>query len=171
MKAYVTLRTGTLPDLRERIPRLEAWGLTGVMVGDHLFIQAPGQRRSEARRPLEPMTMLATVATLPEVPDAASEEALKGAHGLAGALTVSSSPIKVGTSFCRMSSLCHSYAVQNAVQLAIATAIQTVAHTAGRGGLERRGSRVGSKMSVRREAHSWSEDPGECSCCQQVDAA
>ena len=64
MKAYMTLRTGTLPDLRERIPRLEAWGLTGVMVGDHLFIQAPGQQRSQARRPLEPMTMLATVATL-----------------------------------------------------------------------------------------------------------
>jgi alkanesulfonate monooxygenase SsuD/methylene tetrahydromethanopterin reductase-like flavin-dependent oxidoreductase (luciferase family) len=53
-----------LPELRERIPRLEAWGLTGVMVGDHLFIQVPGQPRSEARRPLEPMTMLATVATL-----------------------------------------------------------------------------------------------------------
>ena len=64
MKAYVSLRTGTLSDLRERIPRLEAWGLTGVMVGDHLFIQAPGQPRGEARRPLEPMTVLATVATL-----------------------------------------------------------------------------------------------------------
>jgi alkanesulfonate monooxygenase SsuD/methylene tetrahydromethanopterin reductase-like flavin-dependent oxidoreductase (luciferase family) len=64
MKAFVTLRTGTLPELRERIPRLEAWGLTGVMVGDHLFIQAPGQPRNEARRPLEPMTTLATVATI-----------------------------------------------------------------------------------------------------------
>ena len=66
MQVYVTLRSGTKPDLRERIPRLEAWGLTGAMVGDHLFIQAPGQTRSEARRPLEPMTMLATVATLSE---------------------------------------------------------------------------------------------------------
>ena len=66
MKAYVTLRSGTLADLRERIPRLEAWGLTGAMVGDHLFIQAPDQTRSEARRPLEPMTVLATVATLSE---------------------------------------------------------------------------------------------------------
>jgi len=55
MKIYVTLRTGTKPDLRERIPRLESWGVTGAMVGDHLFIQAPGQKRSEARRPFEPM--------------------------------------------------------------------------------------------------------------------
>src|SRR5438874_11861884 len=66
MNLYVTLRTGTKPDLRERIPRLESWGITGAMVGDHLFIQAPGQKRREARRPLEPMTMLATVATLSE---------------------------------------------------------------------------------------------------------
>jgi alkanesulfonate monooxygenase SsuD/methylene tetrahydromethanopterin reductase-like flavin-dependent oxidoreductase (luciferase family) len=36
------------------------------MVGDHLFVQAPGQTREGARRPLEPMTALATVATLSE---------------------------------------------------------------------------------------------------------
>jgi alkanesulfonate monooxygenase SsuD/methylene tetrahydromethanopterin reductase-like flavin-dependent oxidoreductase (luciferase family) len=66
MHAYVTLRGGTLAELRERVPRLESWGLTGVMVGDHLFVQAPGQTRETARRPLEPMTVLATVATLSE---------------------------------------------------------------------------------------------------------
>src|SRR5919204_3074254 len=66
MRAYVTLRGGSLRELRERVPRLEALGLTGVMVGDHLFIQAPGQSRADARRPLEPMTVLATVATLSE---------------------------------------------------------------------------------------------------------
>src|SRR5919201_6710175 len=66
MRAYVTLRSGSLPELRERVPRLEALGLTGVMVGDHLFVQAPGQTRAAARRPLEPMTVLATVATLSE---------------------------------------------------------------------------------------------------------
>jgi hypothetical protein len=65
------------------------------------------------------------------MPDAASEEALQGAHGLAGALSVSSAPIEVGPSFCRMSSLCDGDAVQNAVEAAIATAIQTVAHAAG----------------------------------------
>jgi alkanesulfonate monooxygenase SsuD/methylene tetrahydromethanopterin reductase-like flavin-dependent oxidoreductase (luciferase family) len=49
-----------------RVPRLEALGLTGVMVGDHLFDQAPGQPRAAARRQLEPMTVLTTVATLSE---------------------------------------------------------------------------------------------------------
>jgi alkanesulfonate monooxygenase SsuD/methylene tetrahydromethanopterin reductase-like flavin-dependent oxidoreductase (luciferase family) len=64
--AYVTLRGGSLAELRERIPRLEDLGLTGVLVGDHLFVQAPGQTRAAARRPLEPMTALAAVATLSE---------------------------------------------------------------------------------------------------------
>ena len=64
MDAYVTLRTGSLHELRERVPQLEAWGLTGAMVGDHLFVQAPDQTRPTARRPMEPITVLATVASL-----------------------------------------------------------------------------------------------------------
>ena len=36
------------------------------MVGDHLFVNGAGQTREAARRPLEPMTTLATVATLSE---------------------------------------------------------------------------------------------------------
>lgn len=64
MKAYVTLRTASLPELRERVRWLEGLGVTGVLLSDHLFIRRPGTSRSEARRSLEPMTTLATVATL-----------------------------------------------------------------------------------------------------------
>jgi hypothetical protein len=87
-------------------------------------------------------------ALLPEMPDPARQEALESAHGFAGTLTVGSSPIHVGTPFCRMSSLCDGDAVQNAVEPAIAAAVQTVAHAAGGRSLEWRGSGVREILSI-----------------------
>jgi hypothetical protein len=43
MDAYVTLRSGSVAELRERIPQLEAWGLSGVMVGDHRLLDIAGR--------------------------------------------------------------------------------------------------------------------------------
>jgi alkanesulfonate monooxygenase SsuD/methylene tetrahydromethanopterin reductase-like flavin-dependent oxidoreductase (luciferase family) len=63
MKVFVTHRGGSLADLRERVRMLEALGVTGVLVGDHLFGAGPGPRK-EARRPPEPLTTLATIAAI-----------------------------------------------------------------------------------------------------------
>jgi alkanesulfonate monooxygenase SsuD/methylene tetrahydromethanopterin reductase-like flavin-dependent oxidoreductase (luciferase family) len=63
MKVFVTYRGGSLADLRERVRMLEALGVTGVLVGDHLFGAGPGPRK-EARRPPEPLTTLATIAAI-----------------------------------------------------------------------------------------------------------
>ncbi len=63
MKLYVTFRGGSLPELRERVRLLEGLGVSGVLVSDHLFVSGGGPR-AEARRPPEPLTTLAAVATL-----------------------------------------------------------------------------------------------------------
>jgi alkanesulfonate monooxygenase SsuD/methylene tetrahydromethanopterin reductase-like flavin-dependent oxidoreductase (luciferase family) len=63
MKVYVTLRGVALTEVRERVAELDAMGVAGVLVGDHLFIAGAGPR-AQARRPPEPLTTLATVATL-----------------------------------------------------------------------------------------------------------
>jgi alkanesulfonate monooxygenase SsuD/methylene tetrahydromethanopterin reductase-like flavin-dependent oxidoreductase (luciferase family) len=63
MKVFVTYRGGSLEDLRDRARLLEALGVTGVLVGDHLFGAGPGPRK-DARRPPEPLTTLATIAAL-----------------------------------------------------------------------------------------------------------
>src|SRR5262249_33608046 len=60
---YVTYRGGTLAELRDRVRLLDDLGVTGVLVGDHLFV-GQGGSRAEARRPPEPLTTLATIAAL-----------------------------------------------------------------------------------------------------------
>jgi alkanesulfonate monooxygenase SsuD/methylene tetrahydromethanopterin reductase-like flavin-dependent oxidoreductase (luciferase family) len=61
-KVYVTFRGGSLSDLRERVKFLEAIGISGVFIGDHLFVSTG--RDTIPERPPEPMTTLAVVATL-----------------------------------------------------------------------------------------------------------
>jgi alkanesulfonate monooxygenase SsuD/methylene tetrahydromethanopterin reductase-like flavin-dependent oxidoreductase (luciferase family) len=63
MKVYVTFRGSSLSDLRERVRLLEAIGVSGVFIGDHLFVSGAG-RDTIPERPLEPTTALAAIATL-----------------------------------------------------------------------------------------------------------
>jgi alkanesulfonate monooxygenase SsuD/methylene tetrahydromethanopterin reductase-like flavin-dependent oxidoreductase (luciferase family) len=65
MKVYVTDRGGSLEALRQRVRDLEAMGVSGVLVSDHLFVAGGGPRR-EARLPTEPLTTLAAIAALSE---------------------------------------------------------------------------------------------------------
>jgi alkanesulfonate monooxygenase SsuD/methylene tetrahydromethanopterin reductase-like flavin-dependent oxidoreductase (luciferase family) len=63
MKVYGVLRGIPPTELRARVAELDAVGVAGALAGDHLFIGTGGSRE-EARRPAEPLTTLATVATL-----------------------------------------------------------------------------------------------------------
>src|SRR5438105_2682416 len=65
LRTYVTFRGGALADVRERVRQLDDFGVTGVLSSDHLFV-ANDVPRAQARRPQEPLTLLATIATLSE---------------------------------------------------------------------------------------------------------
>lgn len=63
LEIFTRLRGGSVEHLREEVRRWEELGVTGVLVGDHLFGTALGFRR-EADRPPEPLTLLAAVGAL-----------------------------------------------------------------------------------------------------------
>lgn len=63
LRAYSQIRGGSVAELRDEVREWEDLGVTGVLVGDHLFGTATGPRR-DAGRPPEPMTLLAAAGAL-----------------------------------------------------------------------------------------------------------
>src|SRR5689334_11940020 len=67
MKIYAALRESlNCQDLSRTIQHLDALGVAGVLLGDHLFLQQDRRPLAEARRSPEPTTMLAAIGALSE---------------------------------------------------------------------------------------------------------